>query len=389
MLSVFHEVRVYRPDPNTIVFLASDAPLDLESKLAITGMPLRGAPLHYARFGLNTVEDLVAALVLDSDGARRFATGSPLITDDDNRIATSSVFESGRGMTADASGRLLAAQDPMRRGDSFVYGSLRDRLSFPYLIRRNGVFTFLDASLTDRIGQVAQLLGPGPDGEYARAFFFQAKLDQQQAAELLRIAVDEYPNDQILRQEFLRGWLGPLAQDSAPPDVVEVAAKLTGPAANVLVALRHAAKGEWQQVALADKQLAETPWTDIWYAEVIELRVNWRTRVTNPEFRKRYAAEALTLIDRLAIMNPTLRLYELRARAGLAAQRPDIAGESVFNYARHAYGMVLNRINTIETLRSDAKALLGMLQEAETLPGADPVRLAEVRAEIERVTRGE
>ena len=30
LLSVFREVRVYRPDPNTIVFLASDAPLDLE-----------------------------------------------------------------------------------------------------------------------------------------------------------------------------------------------------------------------------------------------------------------------------------------------------------------------------------------------------------------------
>ncbi len=208
MLSVFHDVRVYRPDPNTIVFLASDAPLDLESRLAATGMPLRGAPLHYARFGLNTVEDLVAALVLDTDGARRFAAGSPLITDDDNRIATSSVFERGRGLSADASGRLLAAQDPLRRGDSFVYGSLRNRLSFPYLVRRNGVFAFLDASLTDRIGKVAQLLGPGPDGEYARAFFFQTKLHQQQAAELLRIAVDEYPDDETLRQEFLRGWLG-------------------------------------------------------------------------------------------------------------------------------------------------------------------------------------
>ncbi len=142
-------------------------------------------------------------------------------------------------------------------------------------------------------------------------------------------------------------------------------------------------------MALADKQFAETPWNDVWYAEVVELRVNWRTRVSNPQFRKRYAAEALTLIDRLAIMNPTLRLYELRARAGLAAERPDITGESVFNYARHAYGMVRNKINTLESLRSDTKALLGMLQEAQMLPGADPVRLAEVRAEVERVTRGE
>ena len=37
----------------------------------------------------------MAALVLDAEGARRIATGAPLITDDDNRIATSSVFEKG------------------------------------------------------------------------------------------------------------------------------------------------------------------------------------------------------------------------------------------------------------------------------------------------------
>ena len=126
LLKVFPEVRVYRPDPNTVVFLASDAPLDVELELARSGLPLRDAPLHYARFGIDNVEDLVAALVLDSEGARRIATGARLITDDDNRIATSSVFEKGRGMTGDTSGRLFAAQDPLQRADSVVYGPLKD-----------------------------------------------------------------------------------------------------------------------------------------------------------------------------------------------------------------------------------------------------------------------
>ena len=112
LLDVFPEVRVYHPDPNTVVFLASAAPLDLETQLARTGMPLRATPLHYARFGINNTEDLVTALVLDTDGARRLASGSPLITDDDNRIATSSVFEMGRGMDADTSGRVLAPIRP-------------------------------------------------------------------------------------------------------------------------------------------------------------------------------------------------------------------------------------------------------------------------------------
>ena len=37
LLSVFGEVRVYRPDPNTVVFLASDQPLNPELQLAQTG----------------------------------------------------------------------------------------------------------------------------------------------------------------------------------------------------------------------------------------------------------------------------------------------------------------------------------------------------------------
>ncbi len=44
LLSVFPQVRVYRPDPNTVVFLASDLPLNPELHLAETGLPLRNAP---------------------------------------------------------------------------------------------------------------------------------------------------------------------------------------------------------------------------------------------------------------------------------------------------------------------------------------------------------
>ena len=183
LLSVFGEVRVYRPDPNTVVFLASDAPLDVELQLARSGLPLRDAPLHYARFGINNVEDLLTALVLDSEGARRIAAGAPLITDDDNRIATSSVFEKGRGMTGDTSGRLFAAHDPLQRADSVVYGPLKDALSFPYLARRIGVFVLLDPSLADRVGRMSQIVAGDARGEYLRAYYYRMKNQAQRASE--------------------------------------------------------------------------------------------------------------------------------------------------------------------------------------------------------------
>jgi spermidine synthase len=386
LLEVFPEIRVYRPDPNTVVFLASDAPLDVELELARSGLPLRDAPLHYARFGIDTVEDLVAALVLDANGARRIAIGAPVITDDDNRIATSSVFEKGRGLTGDTSGRLFAAQDPLQRADSVVYGPLKDSLSFPYLARRNGVFVLLDTSLADRVGRMSQFLTGTARGEYLRAYYYRMKNQAQRSNETLRLAIDDYPDDDSLRLEFLRPWYGELATDTATPQILEVAGKLNPPAAQVLAAARHAVKSEWREIALADAELAEIPWTSVWYAEALELRVNWRLWVSDARNRKRFGDEAISMIDRLAIMSPTLNLYGLRARGGFAADRPEVVVESLSNYARLAAGMVKAGVNTPDSLRKDAGALRNVLNEVAKDPKADAARIAEVSAEIAALT---
>ncbi|HET9472744.1 MAG TPA: fused MFS/spermidine synthase [Steroidobacteraceae bacterium] len=382
LLSVFPEVRVYRPDPNTLVFLASDLKLDLETRLAATGMPLRGAPMHYARFGINNTEDLVTALMLDTEGAKALAVRAPLITDDDNRIATSSVFEKGRGMDGESSGRVLAAHDPWQRPDSLVYGSLREQLSFPYMIRRNGVFLLIDASLKDRLRSMAQILGESADGEYARAFYYRMIRQGQRSTELLRLAVDQYPDNAPLREEYLRAFFGELARGQASPQVAEVAQALQGPSAELLAAARHAARSEWREVALADSKLAEIPWTDAWYPEALDLRVNWRTRVTSDDQTQRFGDESIPMIDRMSIMNPTLALYGLRARAGFAAKRPGVVVESVSNYARLAAHMARANVISRDALRQDSRSLGEVLNDAEKMPGADAARIAEVRREV-------
>jgi hypothetical protein len=321
------------------------------------------------------------ALMLDTDGARRLAAGAPLITDDDNRIATSSLYELGRGMNGDSSGRALAPYDPLQRADSFVYTELRRQLSFPYLVRRNGIFLLLDPSLADRAGRVAQILGASAEGEYARAFYYRMQRQTRRSAELLRLAIDQYPQDLPLRQEFLRSHLSAMARGEAPPEITEVAAGLNGPPAALLAAARHAANSNWREVALADDELAEIPWRDTWYPEALELRVNWRTRVSTDQAR-RYAGEAIPMIDRLSIMNPTLELHALRARAGFATQRADIVVESVASYTQLAAGMARSGVIGQENLRRDATALEAMLADAERLPGADAARIAEVRAKV-------
>lgn len=386
LLSVFPEVRVYHPDPNTLVFLASAAPLDLETQVARTGLPLRAAPLHYARFGINNAEDLVAALVLDTDGARRLSAGSPLITDDDNRIATSSVFEWGRGMNADTAGRVFAPFDPLQRPDSFVFGTLRGSLNFTYIVRRNTVFTLLDPSLVDRVGRLSNILGDTPDGIYARASYYLMRGQPQRASELLRIGIEEHPASESLRLEFLRGWFGTLAHGRAEPEIVEVANGLHEPAKTILRAAQLAARRDWQEVAALDDVLATVPWTHPWYGETVELRAKWRTLVTSAGLKRRFGDEAVQMIDRLAIMNSSLAVLVLRARAGITAERPDVAIESVSSYARTAAAMANARTIPLEDLRNDVEVSRAILGEAEKLAGADAVRLAEVRAELDRLS---
>ncbi len=229
---------------------------------------------------------------------------------------------------------------------------------------------------------MAQILGESAEGEYARAFYYRMIRQGQRSTELLRLAVDQYPDNAPLREEYLRGYIGELARDAAAPQVSEVASALQGPSAEFLAAARHAARSEWRDVALADPRLAEIPWTDAWYPEALDLRVNWRTRVTTEDQTKRYGDESIPMIDRMAIMNPTLGLYALRARAGFAAQRPDVVVESVSNYARLAAHMARANAIARDALRQDSRSLGGILNDAEKMPGADAIRIGEVRREI-------
>ena len=77
------------------------------------------------------------------------------------------------------------------------------------------------------------------------------------------------------------------------------------------------------------------------------------------------------MIDRMSIMNPTLTLYGLRARAGFAARRPDVVVESVSNYVRLASHMARAKAITRDTLRQDGRSLGEILDDAEKMPGAD------------------
>ncbi len=383
LLDVFDELRVYRPDPATLVFVAATKPLDIERQMAATGLPLRRTPLHYARFGINTVEDLVAALVLDASGVRELASGASLITDNNNRMATSSVYELGRGMSPDATGRILAPYDPLQRPDSFVYRELGGALAFDYIARRLAAFAPLDASLADRIKRIGAALGDTAQGDYVRALGVSVAGRNEAGMQAIREAAFMREDSELLRYELVRSRLGEIASGRASSELLIDAEKLTAGAAAVITGTRLAGANDWAGLSALDTKLAQARWTDPWYLEAAQLRADWRGRVTTPGRKRQLGDEAIILIDRLAVVTPGVGLYALRARAALAAERPDVLIESVAMYGRMTLAIAATRGPAErEEARSNVQSALELLRNAEAQAGANKERVEQIRTQL-------
>jgi spermidine synthase len=389
LLDVFEEARIYRPDPNTLVFLASSAALDVERTVVATGLPFVLSPGHYARFGIHSVEDLVVALTADADGVRALASGAGVVTDDDNRMATSSVYELGRGLTPEAAGRALAAYDPLQRADSWLYRDLGDRLAFDHVARRIATFISIDDSITDRLRRVERALEGTAHGAYIHAVMLASTGRGQLAAQYIREALARHPDSQVLRFEFLRPWFPALARGVAPSEVSAEAARLEGAAAAVLSAGSLSVRDDWEGLPELDAALASAEWTAPWKIESVLMRAEWRVRVTNEDLRRRLANEALALIDQALLVMPTVSLFALRARAALVAERPDVFVEALYGYGQAAFA---TRARLEPKQRREARRtiedLIKLLDQETARGGADPERIKEVRARLEAVAQG-
>jgi hypothetical protein len=383
LLAAFADVRLYRPDPNTLVFLASSAPLQVEASLATSGMPLAYSPLHYGRVGINTVEDLFAALAVDGDGARALAAGAPLITDDDNRMATSSVYDLGGGLTPDGMGRVLAAYDPLQRADSWVFREFRDRISFDYIARRQALFAGIDPSVVDRIAAIAKALATTESGNAVRVTALAARGEHDAARQLAREAMQLFPESQGLRYAYIRPWIGSIVRGTATPEIAAAAQGLADPAAALIRAGRFSGQQDWKSVADLDPILARVRWTDPWKFDAIQARADWRGRIASGELRRQAGDECIAIIDEAIVVQPTIGLYGLRARCAIGAGRKDVLVESLWYFGQGTFNASAgrtpeDRAAAKRDIESVVNVLRNTVQGAPSDGSVDPARVQEV-----------
>lgn len=111
LIDTFRAVEVVQLDPGSLLFLASDAELGLARPEA-----LPGDPAHWAEIGIHHRGELADARLLDDAGARRFALGAPLLSENRNRLRFATAAPGFRGLEPAELVELLAPFDPFGAG---------------------------------------------------------------------------------------------------------------------------------------------------------------------------------------------------------------------------------------------------------------------------------
>lgn len=340
LADVFAHVQVYRPVPAAVLFAASDRPFDLPASASVA---LGRIGPELARYGLSDPEDAVAALLLDASGALAFADGAALNSDDHNLLAARSArLRSGRSLAPGRLVELAQEHDPLP--------ALATRLDAARLVR-----TLVRDRSLERATRLSRDL---PEVEREAALGWIAEASRRG-----RAAAIHFERALALDPHSLEAHAGLL-------ELGRREAREGEPAAVALV--RHAGELAREDAAderaALDPQLAAIEPGSPLYRSAVRLRAGWRLAAGGVE----RAAEALAIVDALIARGTTLDDHLLRARAALAARRPEAA--------RAALAHVGRRIApSARTLAGEALALARSLP-----PDADDDAL---RAKLARIAR--
>lgn len=330
MLDVFEYVKVYQLFPEVLFFVGSDQPMDTELDMVATGRPVVDAPVFYYQTGFASPEDLIAGLLLDTDGAREFSQGADLLTDNFNRMATDSVkaVESGTQLTLVSLTELLQPYVPVLNPDSWVHQQL-GFLNFAYISAafeemRLRPYSIALASALETTGNLQSLILTGHG--------LASQGDFEESQRVLSAAVDQAPEGELSNQAryaMIEPWIPNLMLGTAPDHIAAIAQGLEESAAAVLIGRAAVMNQDWRRVADLDSYLLQSRPTDQWFLEATKLMVEWRSNVANIEGRTDLAEEAWQIIDLAIAINPNPYLFSSRVAAAYLADRPEEVLETV------------------------------------------------------------
>jgi len=316
LTNVFEHVRLYRPSPDVLIFLASAATLDVEQTLLPGGSGR--IPKNFAQLGVNSLEDLLAALVLDSEGVTSLSAGAPDNNDDMNRLATSRLTLNSLSVTE--LDTLLHESDPLLDSRHVLRGAAANQVGLVYV-----GYKLLRTGFRDRALRLAGVL------DRSNGFLLlglSAMLDgnSDESDRLLQKALAENSTNDQARYALLRNHLANLARGSAGTYLSDIAHALPPSAAATVSGWRHALNRDWSSLSDLDSVLAQAKTTDLWFVEAARLRAEWRLR--NGPSGAESLQYALDIVDRSLALYELEELYLLRAAIAARLENPFVFVET-------------------------------------------------------------
>jgi spermidine synthase len=341
LLDVFPHVEVLRPDPMSLIFIASGEPLDIVES-GRRALELDAAT--FAAAGISRAEDIAATRALTAAGVREMAGKASLLTDDRNPLG----LGLDRGLSAKDLDAMLTPHDSLEQ----QYAGL-DPMA---VARRLAAMNQLG-----RIGVLLEFLGD-PEREAARGWMAHDRGQSETAHLHFERALDLEPSLEGARRGLLAtgrelGGSTPLAPHEA----------------SLAEAARAGSRGEWQKVRALDPLLANFQAGDLVFPEAARLRIDSRLATGSAS----EAAAALEIVD--SVLRTGWRGEDLlrRARAAAGSDRGDLAwqmlrivGARVPNERAKLRRRALEFSETLPEVR-DAERIRDTLRRRTTRPESE------------------
>ena len=327
LLDSFDHVRVYQPHNGTLLFLASQKPLDVERQIVETGLPLRRGLKSLRWLGLNTIYDVVATLAVEHDGLKAFCEGASPLTDNRNALATRAAELSDHALLKESE-TVFHEFDPLVVRDG--QPSLMERLKLEpaKVVRALALMQMKKRarSVTDAIPEsVDRLLADG----FLAAYSGQTEEARRYFESVLKIA----PNNHDARFKLIEQQLPELAVGRGNFGLIQPVS--TGVSVEQAIVQATAAyyQKDWGQLQRLDGFLGTAREGDASQPLALAFRALWRTKVTTPERRQSYGREALELADRSLSNDTTVFAALVRLWAARQAGDTDAWLESAYYLA--------------------------------------------------------
>ena len=354
---VYPHVRMYQWSPQVLFFLASDQPMPIEEQILNTGRPFSDAPSFYLELGVATLEDSIAALMMDESALAEFARSGRPITDNFNMMAMESarLVQQGRELSIGKLAEVLRPWIPALDPDSWVHQEYSDQLNFSRFAERYALLNTRSYS-NELVGALSE--AGNPQSLLLAGELLRLEGNQEAANDMFSAAQAAMPESDYAKYALVQPWLRLLGypeiseesagdqnanvQESAeiseieavPGEIIAIIESMSGPASAVIEGVMALNQRNFQQLADLDVRLSQTNPADPWFVESVKLRVDWRNVIANEDLKAAFGDQARQILDLAMATNNDHEFLAMRIASAASAGSENEVIESARGYIK-------------------------------------------------------